>query len=171
MDSYFTWGKNGIYHFAGSPSSGFLRDIKLYIQELLENNTIFWLDFPNRFTSYSFEKSKRLDSLHVFRPDNLDTSIAIIDNLEYRYFTSSPKIIPDLIIADFPFWYTLKEGVKKPVLTKIAFIISWLFYYCNKYNLKVLFINELRIDIESGFVKPYLDFIIHRYSIENYYKE
>ncbi len=171
MKSYFTWENYGIFHFAGAPDSGFLRDIKLYTQELLENKTIFWFDFPNRFSSYSFEKTKHLDSLHVFQPDSLDTSVAIIDNLEYRYFISSPKIIPYLIIADFPFWYSLQTGVKKPVLTKLAFIISWLSSYSIKYKLKVLLVNELRIDIESGSVKPYLDFLIHRYTTENYYKE
>ena len=171
MESYFTWENYGIYHFAGSPNSGFLRDIKLYIQDILKNKTIFWIDFPKRFASYSFEGSKNLDSLHVFRPDSLNTGIAIVDALEFRYFNSSPKIIPDFIVADFPFWYTLQGGVKKPILTKIAFIISWLSSYSVKYKIKVIFINELRIDIESGFTKPYLDFLIHRYSTENYYKE
>jgi hypothetical protein len=171
LDSFFTWENSGIYHFAGSPDSGFLRDVKLYVQKIIENKLVFWIDFPNRFATFNFKDSEHLNSLQVFRPDSLDTSIKVIDTLEINYFVKSAESTPYLLVADFPFWYSLGKESKRSVLTKVTLIIAWLSMYAKKYKFKVLLVNELRGDLDSGFTKPYLDFLIHRYTTENYYKE
>ena len=166
LKSYFPWEKCGIYQYSDTPNSGYLKAVGPFIGNILSmNNHILWLDFHNKFESYGLDRyltnETILKNLLVSKPVLLSDAVKFIDDLEGNYLLAPNK--PYLIVCDFLFSYALDKKLNPPLIASLTFIIAMLEKYTQEYDIRVLFINELRQIPTTGKIKPFLDFIIRRY--------
>ena len=164
--SYFPWEKCGIYQYSDAPNSGYLKAVSPFISQVLSSNHhVLWLDFHNRFESYGLDKYSTdksvLKRLLVSKPVLLSDAVKFIDDLEGNYLITPTK--PYLIVCDFLFSYALDKNLNPSLIASLAFIIAMLARYAHEYDIRILFINELRQIPTTVKIRPFLDFIIRRY--------
>ncbi|MFW9930902.1 MAG: hypothetical protein ACFFD1_16055, partial [Candidatus Thorarchaeota archaeon] len=167
----FSWKEGGIYEYAGTPASGYLKKINPFINQYLINKKVIWFDFPHRFQSFGFQKEKELKNIIIFRPENINDALVAVDNLEYKILLKKDPLDEYFIVADFPFWYIVLKGLNQQITTKLNYILALLQQYSENYNIQTLLINELRTDIETGYFRPYLEYITQNYVFESFFLE